>query len=71
MELIWVLAVCGGLSWGGCGMRHHIPMPSKEACFEALAAVRFDETASGESRRSAVAYCYPAPPTPPAPTEGE
>jgi len=57
--MTWVLAICAGISWGGCGYVQHVEMPSKEACFEALAAVRFDETASGETRRSAVAYCYP------------
>lgn len=62
--MIWALYVCAGISWGGCGVAHKIDMPSKDECFEALAAIRFDETAAGEDRRSAVAYCYPYKPEP-------
>jgi hypothetical protein len=65
MKMIWTLYVCVGIYWGGCGMSNRIDMPSEEACFRALAAIRFDELATGENRRSAIAYCAPKP-TPPA-----
>lgn len=57
--MIWHLIVCAGISWGGCGYVHSTPMPSEEACFKALAALRYDEDADGETRRSAVSYCAP------------
>lgn len=60
--MTWFLVVCAGISWGGCGIFHQTEMPSKADCFEALASIRFDETATGDARRSAVAYCRPSSP---------
>lgn len=55
--MTWVLFICAGISWGGCGVVTKVPMASKAECYEALAAVRFNE--SGSNSRSAYALCRP------------
>lgn len=62
--MTWTLVLCAGISWAGCAYVKAIPMPSEESCFKALAAIRYDEDATGEARRSAVSYCAPFPPQP-------
>lgn len=57
--IVWELFICAGISWGGCGVADRNEFPNKQDCFEALSAMRFDNFAMGDTRRSAYATCTP------------
>lgn len=58
---MWVLIICAGISWAGCGIISKAEYPSEDSCYRALESMRFDVHTESEKRRSAYAYCSPVP----------
>lgn len=59
--MIWVLSVCIGVSWAGCGSATQPKFPNEESCYRALAAMKTGDQplAESSSKRNTVAFCYP------------
>ena len=57
----WILIICAGISWAGCGNQMVTTYPSEESCYRALKAMRVVDQPIGESekKRSMYAYCAP------------
>lgn len=58
---VWILQVCFGISWGGCGGVRYFEFPTETACYKSLDAMRLDtdDSKASEKRRSMWAVCYP------------
>lgn len=56
--MAYILYICAAISWAGCGVEQHIPMPDREACFAHLREIRFDSQ-PGPRHRSMYAVCQP------------
>ena len=61
MITAWVLHVCIGVSWAGCGSRMMYEYPTEESCYRALRELRTGDqpTAESSKKRNSVAVCYP------------
>lgn len=57
----WVLVICLGVSWAGCGAVQIAEYPTEDSCYRALAALKTGDQAISESdnKRNTVAYCKP------------
>lgn len=57
----WILSICIGVTWAGCGAVANRQFPSEESCYRALAAMKTGDQPVAESskKRNTVAYCYP------------
>ena len=60
----WMLDVCTGVSWGGCGRHSNVPFPTEESCYRSLATLKTGDQpiAESETKRNTVAFCRPATP---------
>ena len=60
----WMLTICIGVSWAGCGSYWAMEYPNEESCYRALAAMKTDgqPVAESEKRRSSIAACSPKGP---------
>ena len=76
MSVVWVLVICTGVSWGGCGHRNTGIFPDAQSCYEALGHVKMEKSGSLATGKgtgdSAYAACLPQQKTTATPTrEGE
>lgn len=58
---IWILRVCIGVSWGGCGAGGSYIFPDEQSCQRALKTMVTGDQPTAESgkKRNTVAFCYP------------
>lgn len=58
----WILSICIGVSWGGCGQYLKVPYPNEESCYRALSAMKTGDQTIAESgnKRNTVAFCAPS-----------
>lgn len=58
--MIWILHICIGATWAGCGSVRNEEYQSEDSCYRALASIR----TGGEpfDKRNIVAYCKPKQP---------
>jgi hypothetical protein len=58
---VWVLHICFGISWGGCGGIRAYEYKDEVACYKALETMRVDvgDVKASEKRRSMWAICRP------------
>jgi hypothetical protein len=62
----WVLTICLGVSWAGCGSNQYRTYPSEDSCYRALDHMHVSNAspvAESENRRDVVAYCSPVQPS--------
>lgn len=57
----WILGICIGVTWAGCGGVRHLEFPSENSCYRALEAMKTGDQPVAESsnKRNTIAYCYP------------
>lgn len=57
----WVLVICLGVSWAGCGAVQTADYPTEDSCYRALEAMKTGDQAVAESgnKRNTIAYCKP------------
>ena len=62
--MIYMMYLCAGITWAGCGVITRVEFPNEAACYRSLAAIRINDqpVAESDKRRSMFAYCYPKPP---------
>jgi uncharacterized protein YceK len=62
----WLLNICIGVTWAGCGSYLSHEFPSEESCYRALAAMKTGDQPIMESKnkRNTVALCAPKPTRP-------
>jgi hypothetical protein len=60
--MAYVLVICAGISWAGCGHVSVRPFRDEASCSRSLREMRIDGVVAGEGekRRSMYAYCRPA-----------
>ena len=59
--MTWILYICIGVSWAGCGSIRQHEFPTADTCFRALKEMRTGDqpVAESEKKRNTVAYCHP------------
>lgn len=59
--MIWMLTICIGVSWAGCGSAPRYQFPDEASCYRALEHIRTGDSPIAESdkKRNNVAYCAP------------
>lgn len=57
----WVLVICLGVSWVGCGSLQEAEYPTEESFYRALEMMKTGDQVVAESnnKRNTVAYCKP------------
>ena len=57
----WILSVCIGVSWAGCGSSMRLEYPSEASCYRALKEMKTGDQpiAESEKKRNTVAVCAP------------
>lgn len=58
----WVLVICLGVSWAGCGALQKAEYPTEDSCYRALEAMKTgdQEVLESNNKRNTIAYCKPA-----------
>lgn len=62
MNAIWILEVCIGITWAGCGSWPKYEYPNEASCYRALEAMRNNNKATAiesPARRDALVLCRP------------
>ncbi len=59
--MTWILSICIGVTWAGCGGVREGYYPSEESCYRAPAAMKTGDQpiAESEKKRNTVAFCKP------------
>ena len=59
----WVLSVCAGITWAGCGTGVHATFPDEASCYRAIKNMynsdQYQPVQENQNRRSMFAVCYP------------
>jgi hypothetical protein len=62
MNMIWILEICIGISWAGCGSWPKYEYPNESACYRALESIRNNNkptAVESGARRDMTALCRP------------
>jgi len=61
--MVWMLVICVGVTWAGCGGVMRGEYPNEESCYRALRTMVMPESGVvadvNSKRRSGIAYCRP------------
>lgn len=59
--MTWILTLCIGVSWGGCGSWQEREFPDADSCYRSLKEMRTGDQPISESdkKRNTVAFCAP------------
>ena len=57
----WILIICIGVSWAGCGGQNTVAYPNEDSCYKALDRMKTGDQQIMESgnKRNTIAYCKP------------
>lgn len=61
---MWMLTICIGVSWAGCGSAPRFQFADEQSCYRALDHIRTGDSpiAESDNKRNTVAYCAPITP---------